>query len=188
MRWRRCPVLLPFLATVRSRLLSPDVISKQDAVSSCQTPHQERVNGHQANEQTHLEHWRGLRKQLWPGHPDDAHLADGEEILQADHLASFIAMADGVAIGFADASIRHDYVNGCDSSPVVFLEGIFVLPSFRQRGVAKQLIAAVQRWGTNKGCREMASDTSPENTISQKVHQALGFEETERVIFYRKRC
>ncbi|MBJ4145321.1 GNAT family N-acetyltransferase, partial [Escherichia coli] len=57
-----------------------------------------------------------------------------------------------------------------------------------QRGVAKQLIAAVQRWGTNKGCREMASDTSPENTISQKVHQALGFEETERVIFYRKRC
>lgn len=53
---------------------------------------------------THLEHWRGLRKQLWPGHPDDAHLADGEEILQADHLASFIAMADGVAIGFADAS------------------------------------------------------------------------------------
>lgn len=44
---------------------------------------------------THLEHWRGLRKQLWPGHPDDAHLADGEEILQADHLASFIAMADG---------------------------------------------------------------------------------------------
>ncbi|EIY7490742.1 GNAT family N-acetyltransferase, partial [Salmonella enterica] len=113
---------------------------------------------------------------------------DGEEILQADHLVSFIAMADGVAIGFADASIRHDYVNGCDSSPVVFLEGIFVLPSFRQRGVAKQLIAAVQRWGTNKGCREMASDTSPENTISQKVHQALGFEETERVIFYRKRC
>ncbi len=40
----------------------------------------------------------------------------------------------------------------------------------------------------NKGCREIASDTSPENTISQKVHQALGFEETERVIFYRKRC
>ncbi|EJA5727508.1 cryptic aminoglycoside N-acetyltransferase AAC(6')-Iy/Iaa [Salmonella enterica] len=139
-------------------------------------------------DKTHLEHWRGLRKQLWPDHPDDAHLADGEEILQTDHLASFIAMADGVAIGFADASIRHDYVNGCDSSPVVFLEGIFVLSSFRQRGVAKQLIAAVQRWGTNKGCREMASDTSPENTISQKVHQALGFEETERVIFYRKRC
>lgn len=77
---------------------------------------------------THLDHWRGLRKQLWHSHPDDAHLADGEEILQADHLASFIAMADGVAIGFADASIRHDYVNGCDSSPVAFLEGIFVLP------------------------------------------------------------
>ncbi len=42
---------------------------------------------------THLEHWRGLRKQLWPGHPDDAHLADGEEILQADHLS--IIYCDG---------------------------------------------------------------------------------------------
>lgn len=41
---------------------------------------------------TNLERWRGLRKQLWPTHPDDAHLADGEEILQADHLASFVAM------------------------------------------------------------------------------------------------
>lgn len=79
---------------------------------------------------THLEHWRGLRKQLWPDHPDDAHLADGEEILQADHLASFIAMADGVAIGFADASIRHDYVNGCDSSPVAFCSPL--IPSTRR--------------------------------------------------------
>ncbi|ENT4450416.1 cryptic aminoglycoside N-acetyltransferase AAC(6')-Iy/Iaa [Salmonella enterica] len=137
---------------------------------------------------TDLEYWRELRKKLWPTHPDDAHLADGEEILQADHLASFLAIDDGVAMGFADASIRYDYVNGCDSSPVAFIEGIFVLPSCRQRGIAKQLIAAVQQWGVNKGCREMASDTSPENTISQKVHQALGFEETERVIFYRKRC
>ncbi|ECC8923086.1 cryptic aminoglycoside N-acetyltransferase AAC(6')-Iy/Iaa [Salmonella bongori] len=137
---------------------------------------------------TDLEHWRELRKQLWPGHPDDAHLADGEEILQADHLTSFIALDGGVVIGFADASIRHDYVNGCDSSPVAFLEGIFVLPSCRQRGVAKQLIAAVEQWGAANGCLEMASDTSPENTVSQSVHQALGFEETERVIFYRKRC
>ncbi|MGS8722523.1 aminoglycoside 6'-acetyltransferase, partial [Salmonella enterica subsp. enterica serovar Infantis] len=37
---------------------------------------------------TNLEHCRGLRKQLWPGHTEDAHLADGEEIHQDDHLAS----------------------------------------------------------------------------------------------------
>lgn len=47
---------------------------------------------------TDLEHWRELRKQLWPGHPDDAHLADGEEILQADHLTSFIALDGGVVV------------------------------------------------------------------------------------------
>ncbi|EBL5154416.1 GNAT family N-acetyltransferase [Salmonella enterica subsp. enterica serovar Dublin] len=78
-------------------------------------------------------------------------------------------MADGVAIGFADASIRHDYVNGCDSSPVAFLEGIFVLPSFRQRGVAKQLIIglqnffAVRQMGVIRVTRpELFSQSAPE--------------------------
>lgn len=183
---------LSCITTILSDSALPSAIARRYQQAGCRLimsdPHQERVNGHQANEQNPSGALARIAKTALAWSPDDAHLADGEEILQADHLASFIAMADGVAIGFADASIRHDYVNGCDSSPVVFLEGIFVLPSFRQRGVAKQLIAAVQRWGTNKGCREMASDTSPENTISQKVHQALGFEETERVIFYRKRC
>lgn len=159
---------LSCITTILSDSALPSAIARRYQQAGCRLIMSDPSSDIRHMNKTHLEHWRGLRKQLWPGHPDDAHLADGEEILQTDHLASFIAMADGVAIGFADASIRHDYVNGCDSSPVVFLEGIFVLPSFRQRGVAKQLIAAVQRWGKNKGCREMASDTSPENTISRK--------------------
>ncbi|MFJ2987944.1 aminoglycoside 6'-N-acetyltransferase [Collimonas sp. NPDC087041] len=131
--------------------------------------------------------WTGLRKQLWPAPSETANESDGEEIIRSAHLVSFIALDDDdKGLGFADASIRNDYVNGCSDSPVAFLEGIFVTPSCRGRGVAKQLIDAVQSWGLEKGCKELASDTALDNVTSQKVHNALGFKETEKVVFFKK--
>lgn len=131
--------------------------------------------------------WIALREQLWPHHPENANRVDGENIILSDELASFIAVdEDGLGIAFADASIRNDYVNGCIHSPAAFLEGIFVVPSSRRSGVAKQLVDAVQAWGLEKGCQELASDTALDNVLSQQVHEALGFKETERVVYYRK--
>ncbi|MDA5534158.1 aminoglycoside 6'-N-acetyltransferase [Yersinia mollaretii] len=131
--------------------------------------------------------WIALREQLWPHHPENANRSDGKNIILSDELASFIAVdEDGLGIGFADASIRNDYVNGCIHSPVAFLEGIFIVPSSRRGGVAKQLVDAVQAWGLEKGCQELASDTALDNVLSQQVHEALGFKETERVVYYRK--
>jgi len=82
--------------------------------------------------------------------------------------------------------LRHDYVNGTDSSPVVFLEGIYVVPQQRRHGVAARLIEHVAQWGRERGCVEMASDTDVDNLPSQETHKALGFEETERVVFFRR--
>ncbi|CNE19069.1 aminoglycoside 6'-N-acetyltransferase [Yersinia mollaretii] len=131
--------------------------------------------------------WIALREQLWPHHPENANRSDGKNIILSDELASFIAVdEDGLGIGFADASIRNDYVNGCIHSPVAFLEGIFIVPPSRRGGVAKQLVDAVQAWGLEKGCQELASDTALDNVLSQQVHEALGFKETERVVYYRK--
>ncbi|MBN3002880.1 aminoglycoside 6'-N-acetyltransferase I [Chromobacterium alkanivorans] len=130
--------------------------------------------------------WQGLRQQLWPHHSPAAHRADGERILSSRQLASFLALDDaGQALGFADAAIRQDYVNGCDGSPVVFLEGVFVAPAHRKTGIARQLVAAVRAWGLERGCAELASDAPLDNLASQRMHAALGFEETERVVFFR---
>ena len=108
---------------------------------------------------------------------------------RCDRYAVFLAVSlGGDALGFAEAAIRHDYVNGCDASPVVFLEGIYVLPVMRRQGVAAALCAAVQQWGASHACEEFASDTSIDNIDAQAVHRALGFEETERVVFFRKRA
>ncbi|HDL8052827.1 aminoglycoside 6'-N-acetyltransferase [Yersinia enterocolitica] len=132
--------------------------------------------------------WIKLRTQLWPNHGGDAHALEGENIILCpDKLASFVAIADsGDRVGFADASLRHDYVNGCDTTPVVFLEGIWVIEAYRRQGIAAQLVTAVQVWGQSKGCRELASDTAVDNLAAQKMHHCLGFQETERVIFFKK--
>ena len=88
----------------------------------------------------------------------------------------------------ADAALRHDYVNGCESSPVVYLEGIYVQPTSRRRGLAQALIARVAQWGSELGCRELASDAAIDNLASQQLHQRLGFAETERVFRGRHRA
>lgn len=79
-----------------------------------------------------------------------------------------------------------DYVNGAESSPVAFLEGIYVAPDARRRGVARNLVVEAERWATSKGCKELASDARLENTASHAMHAALGFVETERVVFFKK--
>lgn len=88
-------------------------------------------------------------------------------------------------VGFIEASIRSDYVNGAATSPVAFLEGIFVEPHARQSGIARRLVEAVSAWAKVQGLTELASDADLSNTKSHAVHTALGFEETERVVFFR---
>ena len=82
--------------------------------------------------------------------------------------------------------MRSDYVNGCETSPVAFLEGIFVEPSQRRNGMARALCIAVEQWARDRGCREFASDADLSNLVSHRMHDALGFIETERVVYFRK--
>ncbi|GAM02494.1 aminoglycoside 6'-N-acetyltransferase [Sphingomonas parapaucimobilis] len=126
----------------------------------------------------HRERWLALRATLWG---DEA----GNSTDLPEGGGNFVALADGRVIGFAEAAVRHDYVNGCDTSPVLFLEGLFVDPDHRRRGVAGALVAAVADWGRAQGCSEFASDAELENVDSHAMHRALGFVETERVVYFR---
>ncbi len=131
-----------------------------------------------------------LRQALWPDLGESAHRAELDTALAAAKPEAVVFVAEGAwgrLVGIAEASLRHDYVNGCDTSPVAYLEGLYVDPDFRRRGVARALVAAVRDWGEGLGCRELASDAPLENETSHRLHEGLGFEETERVVFYRKR-
>ena len=89
-------------------------------------------------------------------------------------------------LGFAEVSVRTDFVNGCHHRPALFLEGIFVRPEHRGRGVARALCEAAGSWGVEQGCREFASDVYEDDGDSLAAHAGLGFEETERVVFFRR--
>jgi aminoglycoside 6'-N-acetyltransferase I len=130
--------------------------------------------------------WLEFRLALWPDATADDHrgymaisLAQPERFLQ-------LMMYDTqrVPIGFIEGSIRSDYVNGTETSPVGFVEGVYVVPAWRRRGVARQLFAAIGDWARARGCRELASDALLENEASQRAHAALGFQETERVVYF----
>lgn len=138
----------------------------------------------------HRQVWASLRAALWPEGSSEEHDADiGDfiaEMAEGRGQICFLAMRGDEAVGFAEAAIRHDYVNGCETSPVAFLEGIYVAPSSRRAGVAGRLLAAVEAWGRLNGCSELGSDAELTNVQSHGFHLGLGFEETERVVYFRK--
>lgn len=138
---------------------------------------------------TLLDHngWLPLRAALWPDSaPDNDH--DTLTILSAPerYLVLIFADENGNALGFAEASIRADYVNGTSSSPVAFLEGLYVRPASRGQSIARQLVVGVQQWAEEMGCTELASDALLDNQASHAMHGALGFAETERVVYFLK--
>jgi aminoglycoside 6'-N-acetyltransferase I len=137
----------------------------------------------------HLREWAALRAALWPASSAAEHRAELEGILVARDAGSvaFVAVtAWGAVVGFAEATLRHDHVNGCDTSPVAFLEGIYVRTDLRRHGIAQALCHAVEAWGRAAGCTEMGSDADLANVESHSFHIAVGFEERERVVFFRK--
>ncbi len=131
--------------------------------------------------------WLRMRVALWP---DSA--ADPPELLRdyegasPTHAVLVAERASNGLCGFVELSLR-EYADGCDSSPVGYLEGWWVDPDARRSGIGRALVAAAESWASAHNCTEMASDTELENIASQHAHAALGYRETERLIIFAKR-
>ena len=104
-----------------------------------------------------------------------------------DGGALFLACGDNGAIAFAQCGLRNDYVEGTESSPVGYLEGIFVVEEARKQGVAKELLCVCQNYAKEQGCTEFASDCELSNEESLKFHLRMGFEEANRIICFTKK-
>lgn len=136
-----------------------------------------------------MEGWAKLRAQLWDDTPYDQHLAEVAAMLAKPfgECIAFLDVVDGTGIrAFAEAALRHDHVNGCETSPVAFLEGIFVRPEDRGSGIGRNLLRSVESWAQDQGCSELASDADLDNRAGHAFHMALGFRETERVVYFCK--
>ncbi len=124
---------------------------------------------------------------LWGGH-SAAGLADEfSELLSREDAQIFLKFDKDVPVGFAQCQLRHDYVEGTETSPVGYLEGVFVQEAFRRRGYGGELLAACEAWAKEMGCREFASDCEIHNGGSFRFHRALGFSEANRIVCFVKK-
>lgn len=128
-----------------------------------------------------------LACRLWPDHTVEEMCTEYAKLIAKPDAAFFLAWAVNAAIGFAQRQLRYDYVEGTDSSPVGYLEGIYVAEDYRKQGVAKELLTACESWAKDKGCSEFASDCELDNVQSLQFHLNVGFEEANRIICFTKK-
>ncbi len=127
-----------------------------------------------------------LARMMWTSSEDEL-TADFKALISSEDAAVFLYEADGKIIAFAQCQLRRDYVEGTDTSPVGYLEGVFVSEEYRHRGYARQLVAACEQWAKEKGCSEFASDCEADNLASLAFHLHSGFHEANRIICFTKK-
>lgn len=110
-----------------------------------------------------------------------------EKTVEKTDCVVYIYYFDDVPIGFAQCGLRHDYVEGTNSTPVGYLEGLFIREEYRKMGYAKQLLDKCEKWAKEKGCSEFASDCELKNDVSFNFHMNVGFMETNRIICFKKK-
>jgi aminoglycoside 6'-N-acetyltransferase I len=128
--------------------------------------------------------WLRMRLALWPdSEPQEVDDFFGGKAHEP--LAVLVAEEPGALVGFAELSIRN-VAEGCTTANVGYLEGWWVDPLLRRRGIGRALVLAAENWARSRGCTEFASDTQIANTASAAAHKALGFEEVEQIRCFRK--
>ncbi|SOC42545.1 aminoglycoside 6'-N-acetyltransferase [Ureibacillus acetophenoni] len=123
---------------------------------------------------------------LWPNHTLEEFTLEMTNFITQPDAIIFLAYHDQKVVGFAQCQLRYDYVEGTSTSPVGYLEGLYVKEEFRKQGYAKQLVNACENWAKQKGCQEFASDCELDNETSLAVHLSLGFTEANRIICFKK--
>src|SRR5262245_20095867 len=130
--------------------------------------------------------WVRLRDALWPGSLWDH---DVETLKYFEHRASalivLVAELEGRIVGFLEMDFR-SYAPGCTSSPVPFIEGWYVEPAVQRRGIGRALVETAETRARAMGYTEMGSDAELDNADGIAAHRALGYEEIERIVCFRR--
>ncbi len=124
---------------------------------------------------------------LWPDNDISVMVQEFRNLLTNQNAVCFLAEEQKTAVGFAQCQLRYDYVEGTESTPVGYLEGIYVHKAYQGQGAARQLLRACENWACGMGCSEFASDCELINLQSQSFHEKMGFTEANRIVCYTKK-
>lgn len=123
---------------------------------------------------------------MWADHSPESLKEEFSMLIKNEHAKVFLLVYENQACGFAQCQLRFDYVEGTESSPVGYLEGIFVKEEYRNRGYATALLRECEAWALSMGCQEFASDCTLDNDNSLQFHLRTGFAEVNRIICFKK--
>ena len=123
---------------------------------------------------------------MWSSHTIEELEKDFGAIIESGKGAIFLLKHQQKSIGFAQCSLRYDYVEGTNSSPVAYLEGIYIQEEYRKLGLARGLLEQCENWAKQQGCTQFASDCELDNETSYAFHLKVGFLEANRVICFTK--
>lgn len=124
---------------------------------------------------------------MWSNHTTDELISEFSYSIESETSAFFIYFDKQTPIGFAQCSLRNDYVEGTHCSPVGYLEGVFIKKNYRLNGYAGELLSRCEQWAKSKGCKEFASDCEITNSKSLNFHLKSGFSEASRIICFTKK-
>ena len=134
-----------------------------------------------------LEELANLAVLMWKESSISELIAEFSDDISKSESCLLLKFENDTLIGFAQCKLRNDYVEGTNSSPVGYLEGIFIKEGYRNKGYAKELLNECEAWAKDNGCKEFASDCEIDNLGSIRFHKAMDFTEANRIICFTKK-
>lgn len=125
-----------------------------------------------------------LMLELWPNSSFDEELESCKIILNSDIDICYLIKDKETYIAFIHLTVRFDYVEGANSLPVAYIEGLYVKENWRHLGIGKKMIHLGIEWARQRGCKQLASDTELNNDTSIEFHKSMGFLEANRLVCF----
>ncbi len=129
--------------------------------------------------------WGNMRRAIYPTLNESYNQVEMAEIIKRpDWFCYFISLDEDQHVGLVELSSRN-IVDSCISSPVAYLEGLYLQPNYRNQGIGKRVMQLITKWCADEGFKELATDAELDNVRAQRFYTQLGFEETDRVVAFR---
>ncbi|MQR96282.1 aminoglycoside 6'-N-acetyltransferase [Fictibacillus phosphorivorans] len=139
----------------------------------------------EASEQ-YLDSLTSMALALWPDNEANELRREFKELITSEKNKVLLYFMHAKPIAFIHISVRSDYVEGSHNSPTGFIEGVYVEPEYRKKGISKKLIEVGERWLRTKDCTQIGSDIELSNNTSYQFHKSVGFKEVNRLIAFIK--
>lgn len=103
--------------------------------------------------------WESMRRDLWPESPEDhrREISDFFAGMLDEPQAVLVVQEGSSLIAFAELAIRND-LKELQGKRVGYVEGLYVVPSFRHRGLTRKLLSVAREWAHQNNCDAVASD------------------------------